>query len=91
MDSGGSVAFDLVVIGAKLIGAFRRGLIFDSSNRDKLILEFIDGIIEFGTIYLLFLLASGIGFKLTTAVTIAGAGKLELPLLPVGGGIIYVV
>ena len=74
---GGSVAFDLVVIGARFFGAISLGLIFCSSSGATFNLPLKDGSVGSGTIDCLFLPTSGIGFMFTTAVTIAGAGRFE--------------
>ena len=77
--NGGKVAFDFDVIGAKLLGAAMRGLSFDSSSGASCMAPIAardDGRDGSGTSLGLLVPVSGIGFTLTTAVTIAGAGKL---------------
>ena len=91
--SGGSVALDFEVIGARFLGAAMRGLSFDSSNGASCKPappESVGGIVGSGINFCFGLPVSGIGFTLTTAVTIAGAGKLDDLDWPVGPGITYV-
>ena len=87
MLSGGRVAFDLVARGARFFGAASFGLIFCSSN-GAIVKLVNDGSAGSGTSLGLLVPTSGIGFMLTTAVTIAGAGRFEFrPVPPVGPGI----